>query len=87
MRRTSRTVSSESSTRERKGSNSKKSLPWEDPFANPHPRHGSQDKHRRIRYVDEVGLLPDSCVVINQSNSKAPKAERKTKSKKDCSVQ
>lgn len=89
MRRTSRNISSESSARERKGSNGKKSVPWEDPFANPVSREPDQEKkHRRIRYVDEFGSMPDSNRVFNQnSNTKTPKSERKTKSRKDCRVQ
>ena len=90
MRRTSRNISSESSTRERKGSSGKKNLPWEDPFANPvsRDRLNQENKLGRIRYVDEVGGMPESNRVIHQLiNSKTPKTERKSKSKKECRVQ
>lgn len=86
MRRTSRNISSESSARERKGSSTKKNLPWEDPFANPVARPSQEKKHRRIRYVDELGGVPD-VRVSNQCSNKTPVTERKTKSKKECRVQ
>lgn len=87
MRRTSRNINSESHTRERKGSNNKKSLPWEDPFSNPvrYPNLAEANM-RRIRYVDEVGYSPEPRL-FSSSNNRTPKAERKNKSKKDCRVQ
>ena len=87
MRRTSRNINSESSTRERKGSNSKKNLPWEDPFSNPvrYPNLAEANM-RRIRYVDDVGYSPEQRL-FNPTSNKTPKTERKSKSKKDCRVQ
>ena len=87
MRRTSRNINSESNTRERKGSNSKKILPWEDPFSNPARYPNLADPNlRRIRYVDEVGFSPEQRV-FNPSGNRTPKTERKNKSKKECRVQ
>lgn len=89
MRRTSRNINSESSTRERKVSNNtKKSLPWEDPFCNPvrYPNLAEANM-RRIRYVDDVGFSPDQRLFTQAGNRTTPKAERKNKSKKECRVQ
>ncbi|XP_028397631.1 uncharacterized protein LOC114521396 isoform X2 [Dendronephthya gigantea] len=87
MRRTSRNINSESSTRERKGSNGKKTLPWEDPFSNPVRYPNLADPNlRRIRYVDEVGFSPEQRV-FSPSGNRTPKTERKNKSKKECRVQ
>lgn len=90
MRRTSRNINSESTTRERKISSSKKPLPWEDPFSNPvrYPNLAEANM-RRIRYVDDVGYSPEQRL-FNPSNNKTVnvnKTEKKSKSKKECRVQ
>ncbi len=87
MRRTSRNINSESNTRERKGSNGKKTLPWEDPFCNPvrYPNLAEANM-RRIRYVDDVGCSPEQRL-FNPPSNKTPKTGRKNKSKKECRVQ
>lgn len=87
MRRTSRNISSESNTRERKGPNNRKTLPWEDPFSNPVRHPNPEANLRRIRYVDEVGGLPEQRAFSPPGGNRTPKTERKNKSKKECRVQ